>query len=393
MSVPVPRINQSIFRVSNRNTMDDFQSAGYRLLSFKYTPPLDVKGQAADVNKIDRKEASRSGDGDLPSLTSLLTSLQEIEGLDDAGTKNESGKELRGEGKKVKQPVPKTTPLNEFRLFNDLPTEIRLKIWDLTFLPRVVEVRPPRPNYSEGQWQSGCSNPAALAVSIEAREAALAHFRIPCPLSVVTTTPSTGITQQPNVRPIPFKPMDSTNTELSFSSTSGSADSSGQARRKLYVSPEHDTVCLLGQDWDNDSLAHVMRTFREADPLGVGIGRLGMSARAWGFGGSVLRLKELGTTLFQELDQLVLFMYGEQHPPPAWRAKGHAMVADEEREKYKREGNRCELIPCDVGIESIAYRVWSGVHGRQFREGGNVLRVGKKSKEIRFMDLEFKAGW
>lgn len=179
----------------------------------------------------------------------------------------------------------------------------------------------------------------------------------------------------------------------SFSGTSGSADNNSQAHRKLYVSPEHDTVCLLGQDWDTDRLTHVMRNFREADPLGAGISRLGVSARAWGFGGSVARLKELGTTLFQELDQLVLFMYGEQHPPPAWRAKGSAMVDGEEREKYRREGNRCELIPCDVGSESIAYRVWSGVHGRQFREDGNVLRIGKKSNEIRFMDLEFNPGW
>lgn len=138
--------------------MADFQNAGYRLLSFKYTPPPEVKGKAADDNKIDGKAKTRPGNGDLPSLSSLLTSLQEIECLVDTGTNDDSGKELRDEDKQVKQSVPKTTPLNAFHLFNDLPTELRLKIWHLTFLPRVVEVRPPRPSNSQGQvsqtWNS-----------------------------------------------------------------------------------------------------------------------------------------------------------------------------------------------------------------------------------------------
>lgn len=105
-------------------------------------------------------------------------------------------------------------------------------------------------------------------------------------------------------------------------------------------------------------------------------------------------LKGLGTTLLRELDQLVLFMFGGQHPPPVWRAKGSALVEGEERELYRQEGNRCELVLCENGSARHAYRVWSGVQGRQFwDEDGNVLRIGRKSSKIWFMNLEFKDGW
>lgn len=128
--------------------MADFQNAGYRLLSFKYTPPPEESGQAAaDVDNVGQSAQSQPVGGDLPSLSSLLTSLREIEGPADAGTKSDPSGELHEEDKK---PVPETTPLGGFHLFNDLPTELRLKIWDLTFLPRVVELRPTRPNYSQG---------------------------------------------------------------------------------------------------------------------------------------------------------------------------------------------------------------------------------------------------
>lgn len=145
--------------------MADFQNAGYRLLSFKYTPPPAEKRQAADDDKAGHGSTSQPEGEELPSLSSLLTSLQELEGLDDDGIKEtDSIVELR---EKDKQSPPKTTPLNKFHLFNDLPTEIRLKIWALTFLPRVVEVRPPRPprpEHSQGQvstmWKLGRQNHA-----------------------------------------------------------------------------------------------------------------------------------------------------------------------------------------------------------------------------------------
>lgn len=131
--------------------MADFQNAGYRLLSFKYTPPQGDQKQAAnDNNQAGQGAQAQAGDAELPSLSSLLTSLREIEaGSDDAGVKNESGAEMQ-EGSEYRAAVPKTTSLCGFHFFDDLPTELRLKIWDLTFLPRVVELRPTRPNYSPG---------------------------------------------------------------------------------------------------------------------------------------------------------------------------------------------------------------------------------------------------
>lgn len=153
-------------------------------------------------------------------------------------------------------------------------------------------------------------------------------------------------------------------------------------------------MCLLGQDSDITKLSHVMRTFREADPLDLGICRLGLSVRGWGYGGSAVMMKSLGRVLLQELDQLVLFMYGEHQPPAAWRATGSAMVEGEKLVQYRRDGNRCELIPCEGGSAWYAYKVWSGGKGRQFwDEDGNVMRIGRGNREIRIMDLEFKTGW
>lgn len=235
---------------------------------------------------------------------------------------------------------------------------------------------------------------------MEAREAALEHFRIPFPLAIIATTPIPGatITQQQSLNLIPFQPpAASTFTGLLFSGGPIGTDHNGKARllhRTLYVAPNDDTVCLLGQDSDFAKLSHVMRTFREADPLGLGIGRLGLSVRGWGYGGSAFMMKNLGRTQLRNLDQLVLFMYGEHQPPPAWRVKGSAMLEGEERERYRREGNRCELIPCEGGSAWYAYKVWSGGKGRQFwDQDGNVMRIGRQNNEIRIMDLEFKAGW
>lgn len=161
-------------------------------------------------------------------------------------------------------------------------------------------------------------------------------------------------------------------------------------RRKLYVSPEHDTVCLLGQDWDLVSISSVMKTLREADPLEFGIRRLGTSVRAWSsFEGTAAILKQIGRTLFQDLDQFTLFMYGLNYPPRTWWAKGWAMVDGEER-----EGNRCVLEPCEPESRMWeAYKIWFAGNGRGFWNSGDVLRYGRSNNEIQFMDLKFEAGW
>lgn len=166
-------------------------------------------------------------------------------------------------------------------------------------------------------------------------------------------------------------------------------------RRKLYVSPEYDTVCLLGQDWDPVSMSSVMKTLREADPLGLGIRRLGTSVSAWSsFEGTAAIMKQIGRTLFQDLDQFTLFMYGVNYPPRTWWAKGWAMVDGEEREQYRREGNRCVLEACEPESRMWeAYKIWFAGNGRGFWNGGDVLRYGRRDNEIQFMDLKFEAGW
>lgn len=154
--------------------MADFQNAGYRLLTFKYTPPPIGNEQTAEEKKEVGYESTTGGeDGDLPSLSSLLTSIQEIQSSsNDTGVNDRPGEELREKGKGKAASISRTEFLTEFPRFNDLPTEIRLKIWDFTFLPRVVELRQPRPGWvTEGQvrtysiylmiWNSG-PHPVAI---------------------------------------------------------------------------------------------------------------------------------------------------------------------------------------------------------------------------------------
>lgn len=141
--------------------MADFQNAGYRLLSFKYvpppappppttTPPTSTQ-PVEDVEPLlipPQATSSKSqGDGELLSLSSLLTPLQEIEAVENKKKADEAFNEP-----KLDMTCAQLTALPaDFFRFPDLPTEIRLKIWALTFLPRVVEIRPTRPNYSQAR--------------------------------------------------------------------------------------------------------------------------------------------------------------------------------------------------------------------------------------------------
>lgn len=119
--------------------MADFQNAGYRLLSFQFTPAPATS---------------------LPSLSSLLTSLEEIEAASNEPdeTENKSALEVDEHVSEMKEddhleakPKGLTQTPPKFHRFPDLPAEIRLKIWALTFVPRVVELRPTRPSYSQGR--------------------------------------------------------------------------------------------------------------------------------------------------------------------------------------------------------------------------------------------------
>lgn len=366
--------------------MSDPQNAGYRLLSFKYKPTQTDR----DIKQKDGEKAgSPTPATELPSLAPLMTALEEVQGTDSAQDQK---------GKAAPEPdlgdddTNNNTPPATFHPFCDLPIELRIKIWHLTFLPRVVELHPTRPNYSAihddpgrpPQWQSGCSNPAALSVSTEVREIALTHYRIAFPLAATTA-------EQVQV-PAPFTRYAGGTGTYNFSGAGASA--SGKAlvlRRVLHVSPARDTVALLGQDADVARLSQLLGVFRDADPAGVGISRLALSVRGWGYGGSATMMKSLGRTILKDLEQLTLFMYGERTPPAGWRAKGAA--ADQASlDEFRRTGNRCEMLPCEGGSAWYAYRLWSGGKGRQFWDNdGRILRVGRN--EMQIMDLEFKDGW
>lgn len=144
--------------------MSHLENAGYRILSFKYRPVVVKKDEPVlegGNNEASNTSPTKSPDGELPSLSTLMTSLREIE--DDAGAdqnrQHQQPAEMvsEPEDNSALRPLPTPTakptapaPLTEFHLFGDLPTELRLKIWNLTFLPRVVELRSTRPNYSAG---------------------------------------------------------------------------------------------------------------------------------------------------------------------------------------------------------------------------------------------------
>lgn len=124
--------------------MSHFEAAGYSILSFKYDPAKIKKEDDKDTEPIsDADQGHGGGDGDaLPSLSSLKASLQEIENM-------ESSKEAESANSSSAGPAtPAPCPPTAFHRFGDLPTELRIKIWSMSFLPRVVELRPTRPNYA-----------------------------------------------------------------------------------------------------------------------------------------------------------------------------------------------------------------------------------------------------
>ncbi|CAN8096221.1 unnamed protein product [Discula destructiva] len=396
--------------------MVDFQNAGYRLLSFKYIPPTPAAGTQQNRPAVKPEGAGvQAADGDSLTLSSLMNSLQEIKDSDSAEPENVFAVALDEQ--------EKPTPFAEFPHFTDLPAEIRLKIWALSFHPRVVEIRPTWPNYSrdsneearEPQWQSGNSNPAALSVSVEAREAALAHFCIPFPLAFVppiTTTTPTITSRSPtssNTPPStnPFLPQTIAPAPLRLiythpdpsSSSSSPSPKARPLRRTLHLSPAHDTVCLLRQDSDPARLGQCISTFRRADPLGTGLERLGLSVRGYGYGGSAVALRALGQQpdgVLSSLTQLVLFMYGEHQPPARWRERGEGSGGNDDGGGKAGQGNRCALVGCDdMGSTGHgAYTVWNQGVGRQFWDGeGGFMRFGRAGREIQVLDLVFEKGW
>lgn len=191
----------------------------------------------------------------------------------------------------------------------------------------------------------------------------------------------------------PWSAFSDNNTTITPAPVPAAAAVKGRLlRRTLYISPAADTVCLLGQDSDLARLSGALDSLRAADPLGEGIRRLGLSVRGWGYGGSAVMMRGLGQTVLRDLEQLLLFLYGEHRPPAAWRARGAAWrEGDGALERFRREGNGLDLVPIGSST-AYEYKIWLSGKGRQFRDGdGNMMRIGEN--EIKIMGLEFRTGW
>ncbi|KAG8161236.1 hypothetical protein KVR01_009500 [Diaporthe batatas] len=391
--------------------MSDPENAAYRLLSFKYTPTKLTTGAdhpAADDN-VDgnhdgeahtRTRQPRLGqESELPSLSSLAAALPVVDATP-APAMNQSLPTLSGtdtqantvpDAKQGADPGP-DPPAASFHIFGDLPAELRIKIWHLTFLPRVVELHPTRPNYArdsgrQQQWQSGCSNPAALSVSSEARQIALGHFRIAYPLASITS-------QQEGPGQAPFARYSAAAEHIGNYYNFSGPSATGKAilrRRTLHISPEVDTVALLGQDIDLGKISALLDSFRDADPQELGLSNLALSTRGWGYPGSAAMMRSFNRTILKGLGQLTLFMYGEPLPPHEWNVKG-ASLDEQTLSRFRETGNRCELVPCEGSNAWYAYKLWSSGKGRQFwNDEGKIMQVGRN--DLKIMDLKFSDGW
>ena len=283
---------------------------------------------------------------------------------------------FHGEAEESSVPGP---PLTHFHAFGNLPPELRIKIWHMSFLPRVVELHPAWPNHDtdvrdddrqQQQWQSGCSNPAALSVCSEAREIAIEHFRIAYPLASITTRQEIKICKDP----------------LSDTSSNGG---NGLRRRILYISPEYDIVALLGQDTDFTKLSSLLDSFRDADLKRVGISNLAFSTGGQENNESVTT--NFDTSILKDLNQLVLFTYEKLWPPPEWSFRG-ACLDEQMLACFRKMGNRCELVPCQSSNAWYVYKQWRKGKGRLFWDNQRrILQVGKN--RLRIQDLEFASGW
>lgn len=365
--------------------MPYLDSDQFRLFSF--TEPVARQVRDDSLDHYDHKSllpmrssTTEAAEVSTPFLSLALalpvidtTALSNLQAETQAAEKNETQEEALAEAEEC---FIAGQPLTTFHAFGNLPPELRIKIWRLTFLPRVVELHPTSFSNAgavgddvlqqQEQWQSGCSNPAALSVCSEAREIALEHFRIACPLASVTSQQDTKIGIGAVLH--------------------GKA---GLRRRLLYISPESDTVALLGQDTDSTELSNLLDWFRDADRK-----RRGISSLALGTSGQVHDepvTTSYDTTVLRDLNQLILFPNSELLPPSEWSARG-AGIDEQSLNSFRKTGNKCELGSCKSSNAWYVYKQWRSGKGRQFWDKQKrTLEVGKN--RIRIQDLEFSEGW
>ncbi|KAJ4286862.1 hypothetical protein N0V88_007874 [Collariella sp. IMI 366227] len=261
--------------------------------------------------------------------------------------------------------VPPHKPLmsaqpGTFPYFPLLPAELRLNIWHMSFLPRVVELHTRGAHYADSdrhfstpRWQSRSRNPAALSVNTEARTAALGFYTVALPLAA-----------PPPQSQVPERPGD-----LVLYSD-----------RVLHLNLEHDMVLLLG-DLHYARLTRLLEWFRKMDRpprrkgahpgRPKGLRRLGMSVALWAHEVGAATLKAFARTVFADIDDFVLFMYPERMPPPSW------------------VGGPCVLENAEADAD--IYRRFVIGRGRQFRVGDGWMVVGQRPMKV--AEISFEEGW
>lgn len=373
--------------------MSCLDSAMYRPLSFKesrasYGPNEDFSHP--DGKSLFQMLSSTTGISGVPppflSLASALptietTAVSHLQTVAQSSTSRETQRALEEAEKEIEaheeagNGLDSVAPLNNFHAFGNLPPELRIKIWRLSFLSRVVELHSTSTavlddDHEQQQWQSGSSNPAAFSVCSEAREIALKHFRIAYRLTSTTT-------QQE------FRICADTLSRTSFNARAR------LRRRVLYISPEYDIVAILGQNIDSAKISSLLDSFRVADIKGIGISSLALSTSGQDHQEPVST--NFDTTILKDLDQLVLFTYGESMPPCGWSSRSVGLD-EQSLACFRNLGNRCELVPCRSSNAWYVYKQWRKGKGQQFWDSQRrILQVGKN--RIRIQDLEFATGW
>lgn len=235
--------------------------------------------------------------------------------------------------------------MEEFQQFNNLPLEIRLKIWDFSFKPRVVEIHGRKAHYADAfrygsapQWQSYSNNPAALSVNHEARTEALRYHFIRIPLTTAASYDSPG-------------------------------DSVVDSARALYLNPASDTIAILGE-LDFYRLSLFLSDLRRRDPAGNGLRRLAVSARWTSHGGAGSSIRMIVKAMFPGLAEFIVYLYEDDLPPVSW-VSGSCLLGD-----------------C-VGMES--YEAFKAGGGRHLRDGDEWMVIGES--QLKIMELGFIRGW
>ncbi|OBT46945.1 hypothetical protein VE00_02497 [Pseudogymnoascus sp. WSF 3629] len=271
-------------------------------------------------------------------------------------------------------PPQPPTPLTTFPLFPHLPPEIRLSIWTLSLHPRTLELHSPRAHYANPHntsspdslgpppFQSRSYNPAALATTLESRSAALRTYSIALPLA-----------SEMHHRP-PWA-----------------------QRRVLYIAPDRDTLVLLGDEpaikvtrlvkWIRDHLD------AQASPI-TGLRNIGLSASQFASSQGAMILRFVGRDLFHDIERFVLVIGPrpgcgtELKPPEGWDG-GRCLLRE-----FGEGQDRWEVEEGEEGHgeeEKEQFRGFQRGVGRQFRERGGWMVVGKN--RMRIASVNFENGW